>query len=111
MKLVQFIDPSDGMRLGLVIGDEVLDLTDTEQGLRTVHQLYYDGGGDEIGLVAATQNLQKRAARRLSLDALLANRSIQRPVPHQASQRSARPSPRLARVAGRSHPRGQRQVA
>ena len=51
MKLVQFIEPGDGMRLGLVAGDEVLDLTGAEQGLRTVHQLYYDGGGDEIGLV------------------------------------------------------------
>ena len=79
MKLVQFIEPGDGMRLGLVIGDEVLDLTDTEQGLRTVHQLYYDGGGDEIGLVAAAQNLQKQAVRRLSLDALLANRSTSDP--------------------------------
>ena len=56
-----------------------LDLTGAEQGLRTVHQLYYDGGGDEIGLVAAAQNLQKRAARRLSLDALLANRSTRDP--------------------------------
>ena len=75
MKLVQFIEPGDGMRLGLVIGDEVLDLTGADQGPRTVHQLYYDDGGDEIGLVAAAQNLQKRAARRLPLDALLANRS------------------------------------
>ena len=79
MKLVQFIKPGDGMRLGLVIGDEVLDLTGAEQGPRTVHQLYYDGGGDEIGLVAAAQNLQKRAARRLPLDALLANRSTRDP--------------------------------
>ena len=79
MKLVQFIEPGDGMRLGLVTGDEVLDLTDAEQGLRTVHQLYYDGGGDEIGLVAAAQNLQKQAARRLPLDALLANRSTHDP--------------------------------
>ena len=79
MKLVQFIEPGDGMRLGLVIGDEVLDLTDTERGLRTVHQLYYDGGGDEIGLVAAAQNLQKQATRRLPLDALLANRSTHNP--------------------------------
>ena len=79
MKLVQFIEPGDGMRLGLVIGDEVLDLTDAEQGLRTVHQLYYDGGGDEIGLVAAAQNLQKQATRRLPLDALLANRSTHDP--------------------------------
>ena len=79
MKLVQFIEPGDGMRLGLVIGDEVLDLTGADQGPRTVHQLYYDGGGDEIGLVAAAQNLQKQAARRLPLDALLANRSTRDP--------------------------------
>ena len=44
-----------------------------------MHQLYYDGGGDEIGLVAAAQNLQKQAVRRLSLDALLANRSTRDP--------------------------------
>ncbi|MCE2449602.1 MAG: hypothetical protein J4F35_14830 [Candidatus Latescibacteria bacterium] len=79
MKLVQFIEPDDGMRLGLVIGDEVLDLTGADQGPRTVHQLYYDGGGDEIGLVAAAQNLQKQATRRLSLYALLANRSTRDP--------------------------------
>ena len=79
MKLVQFIEPGDGMRLGLVAGAEVLDLTGADQGPRTVYQLYYDGGGDEIGLVAAAQNLQKRAARRLSLDALLANRSTRDP--------------------------------
>ena len=79
MKLVQFIEPGDGMRLGLVIGDEVLDLTGGDQGPRTVHQLYYDGGGDEIGLVAAAQTLQKQATRRLSLDALLANRSTHNP--------------------------------
>ena len=79
MKLVQFIEPGDGMRLGLVSGDEVLDLTGADQGPRTVHQLYYDSGGDEIGLVAAAQNLQKQATRRLSLDALLANRSTHDP--------------------------------
>ena len=111
MKLVQFIEPGDGMRLGLVIGDEVLDLTGADQGPRTVHQLYYDGGGDEIGLVAAAQNLQKQAARRLPLDALLANRSTHDSVPHQASQRPTWPFPRPARVASRRHPRGQRQVA
>ena len=44
-----------------------------------MHQLYYDGGGDEIGLVAAAQTLQKQAAHRLPLDALLANRSTRDP--------------------------------
>ena len=78
VKLVQFIEPGDGMRLGLVIDDEVLDLTGADQGPRTLHQLYYDGG-DEIGLVAAAQNLQQQATRRLSLDALLANRSTRDP--------------------------------
>ena len=94
MKLVQFIEPGDGMRLGLVADDEVLDLTGADQGPRTVHQLYYDGGGDEIGLVAAAQNLQKRAARRLSLDALLANRSTAtRTSPSQSAVHPAIPTP------------------
>ena len=51
MKLVQFIEPGDGMHVGVVEGDEVLDLTSGEGAPRTVHEIYYDGGGDEKGLV------------------------------------------------------------
>ncbi len=74
MKLVQFIDPGDGLRVGLVEGDEVLDLTGAEEHPRTVHQLYYYGGGDEKGLVAAVEQRRGAASRRLRLDELLATR-------------------------------------
>ena len=71
MKLLQFIDPQDGQHLGLVEGDRVIDL-----GSGGLHEAYYEGGGDEVGLVAAVERLRNRAgdARRLDLSQLLASR-------------------------------------
>ncbi len=68
MKLLQFIDPHDGQHLGLVEGDDVIDL-----GVGGLYEVYYDGGGDEIGLVAAVQKMRAAAGdgRRLNLQALL----------------------------------------
>ena len=74
MKLVQFIEPGDGMHVGVVEGDEVLDLTSGGDTPRTVFEIYYNRGGDEQGLVAAVEGLQGAASRRLSWAGLLANR-------------------------------------
>ena len=79
MKLVQFIEPGDGLHVGVVEGGEVLDLTSGEEAPRTVHQIYYDGKGDEQGLVSAVEGLKGAASRRLSLDEMLANRDTDKP--------------------------------
>ena len=79
MKLVQFVEPGDGLHVGVVEGDEVLDLTGAEGVLRTVYEIYYDCGGDAKGLVAAVNELKGLASRRLSLAELLANRSTDSP--------------------------------
>lgn len=79
MKLVQFIEPGDGLHVGVVEGDEVVDLTGEEGVLRSVYEIYYDCGGDEKGLVAVVDELQRLASRRLSLAALLANRGTDSP--------------------------------
>ena len=70
MKLLQFIDPQDGQHLGLVEGDSVIDL-----GVGGIYEVYYEGGGDEVGLVAAVEKMREQAgdARRLDLDQLLAS--------------------------------------
>ena len=71
MKLLQFIDPQDGQHIGLVEGDDVIDL-----GVGGIYEVYYDGGGDEIGLVAAVEKMRAAAgdARRLNLQVLLDSR-------------------------------------
>ncbi len=79
MKLVQFVEPGDGLHVGVVEGDEVLDLTGAQGVLRTVYDIYYDCGGDEKGLVAAVNELQGLASRRLSFADLLANRNTDSP--------------------------------
>jgi len=79
MKLLQFIDPQDGPHAGLVAGEEVVDLTQTPAGPRTLYEVYYGHGGDEIGLEAAVEKLGTTGARRLGLEALLANRDPGRP--------------------------------
>jgi 2-dehydro-3-deoxy-D-arabinonate dehydratase len=85
MKLLQFIDPQDGQDGGLHVGvvedSEVIDLTQVPGGPRTVYDIYYAHGGDEIGLQDAAGRLRERAsgARRLPLEALLANRDPNRP--------------------------------
>lgn len=77
MKLLQFVDPESTPthRLGVVDGEEVLDLTDGG-GPASVYELYYGGGGDEQGFAAAAESAVARAtgARRLSLADLLTAR-------------------------------------
>ena len=79
MKLVQFVEPGDGLHVGVVEGDEILDLTGAQGVLRTVYDIYYDCGGDEKGLVAAVNELQGLASRLLSFADLLANRNTDSP--------------------------------
>ena len=67
MKLLQFVEPGDGMHVGLVDGEQVLDLTGGAGAPRTIYEIYYDLGGDERGLVAAVESLQGAASRTLSL--------------------------------------------
>jgi 2-dehydro-3-deoxy-D-arabinonate dehydratase len=76
MKLLQFIDPQDGQHLGLVEGDSVIDL-----GVGGIYEVYYEGGGDEVGLVSAVEQLREKAgdARRLDLDQLLASSDASSP--------------------------------
>ncbi len=80
MKLVQFID-RDGQHVGVVEGDRVADLTQTEAGPRSVYEVYYRLGGSETGLVDAAQKLLAGAAkaRRLDLQKLLDNRDTGEP--------------------------------
>ena len=78
MKMLQFIDPQDQglVHVGLIEGEEVIDLTQSPAAPRSLYDIYYGKGGDEIGLEEAVRQLQDGAggARRLSLDELLGNR-------------------------------------
>ena len=79
MKLLQFREPNATRpeRLGLVEGDQVIDLTEAG-GPGSIYELYYSGGGDEDGFLAAVAAAAKKAsaARRLSLVDLLAARGV-----------------------------------
>ncbi len=82
MKLVQFFDPEEGeQHVGLVQGEGVVDLTQAEEGARSVYDIYYGHGGDEMGLEAAVERIGDGAAtaRRLSLRELLDNRDAGQP--------------------------------
>ena len=78
MKLLQFIDPQDGGRVhvGLVEGEEVVDLTQTPAAPHSVYEIYYGQGGDEVGLCEAVRRLRDGvpSVRRLELAELLAAR-------------------------------------
>ena len=58
MKLLQFIDPEDDGRrhVGLVEEELVTDLTQGS-GATSVYDIYYNRGGDEVGLEAAVRAL------------------------------------------------------
>jgi len=77
MRLVQFADPaSETQHLGLVEGEEVVDLSQGTGAPQSVHDLYYGAGGDEIGLEAAARQALSRAgeSRRVSLAELMEGR-------------------------------------
>ena len=82
MKLLQFVDPQEGgQRLGLVAGEEVIDLSQTASAPRGVYDIYYGQGGDEVGLVEAVRKIEGEAggARRLALEELLDSRDVSKP--------------------------------
>ena len=75
MKLLQFIDPQDGgqVHVGLIEGEQVIDLTQTPAAPHSVYDIYYRQGGDEVGLQEAVRRLHDGApsVRRLELVELL----------------------------------------
>ena len=77
MRLVQFADPESGTQhLGLVEGEEVVDLSQGTGAPQSLHDLYYGAGGDEIGLEAAAHQARSRAgeSRRVLLAELMDGR-------------------------------------
>ncbi len=81
MKLLQFADPADGQHVGLVDGDDVVDLTQVSYQPRSIFELYYDRGGNTQGLVPVVEKLLEAAAgaRRLPWETLMRARSTARP--------------------------------
>ena len=74
MKLLQFVEPASGKQhLGIVEGEDVVDLSDGD-GPSSVYEVYYDKGGDEIGLEAALSRIKGAKSGRLNLANLLAAR-------------------------------------
>ena len=79
MKLVQFVDPTEGnqsQHLGLVQGEEIIDLTQTADAPSSVYDIYYRAGGERDGFETVVRRISSTAgrARRLQLSAMLANR-------------------------------------
>jgi len=77
MRILQFADPEDGRQhVGLVQGEEVLDLTGAAEGPTSIHEIYYRCGGDRDGFEPALEAVAGRVAsnRRLPLQELLDSR-------------------------------------
>lgn len=73
MKLVQFMHPQTGHRLGLVDGETILDLTANSPHPTSLHDLYYQHGGNKNGIEAVLENINTDDAPRYDLSELLAN--------------------------------------
>jgi 2-dehydro-3-deoxy-D-arabinonate dehydratase len=73
MKILQFVHPDSGPRLGLLDGDAIIDLTACSPYPVSLHDLYYNHGGDESGLESIVQNIDISDARRLSLTDMLSD--------------------------------------
>ncbi len=73
MKLLQFVQPEAGFRLGLVEDKNVFDLTACAPHPTSLHDLYYNHGGNKNGVEATIEALNKNNVPILSLDDLLAN--------------------------------------
>ena len=80
MRLVQFFLPGKGKRVGLIRGDQVLDITASEEGVSSTLDLVAQG---------------KTAAGFATRAAWLAKRLRRKPLDYQALQRS--PSRRAPR--------------
>jgi 2-dehydro-3-deoxy-D-arabinonate dehydratase len=84
MKLLQFINPQDpvagGAHVGLVEDGELIDLTRGPEAPRTIYDIYYGRGGDEVGLVETVERLKASTpGQDLDLQGLLDNRDPARP--------------------------------
>lgn len=73
MKLLQFNHPQSGQRLGLIQGDTVYDLTANAPHPQSLHDLYYNHGGNKAGLEKVLQNISTQDAPQYALADLLAN--------------------------------------
>ncbi|MDA0748066.1 MAG: fumarylacetoacetate hydrolase family protein [bacterium] len=76
MKLLQFTDPSQpntSSRLGLVDGNQIIDLTSCPPHPTSLYDLYYHHGGNKNGLAAAVTSLFLDNAHHLDLNTLLNN--------------------------------------
>ncbi len=82
MKLIQFVLPGKGQRVGLVQGDRVLDLTAAEAGIRSTLELIVQGKTGQ-GLATRIAWLARRA-RAKPLDWAELQRATSRRVPHVA---------------------------
>ena len=73
MKLVQFADAQGQEHIGLIEGDEVVDLNGDSHGPSSLYEVYYDHGGCEAGLEEAVGRLRQQAesAARLPLEDLI----------------------------------------
>jgi 2-dehydro-3-deoxy-D-arabinonate dehydratase len=80
MKLLQFFVPGKGKRVGLVQGDRVLDITSSEEGVRSTLDLVIQGKTVQ-GLATRAMWLAKRLHRK-GLDWRELQRSPSRRVPH-----------------------------
>ncbi len=90
MKLLQFIHPQSGPRLGLIEEDIVYDLTASSPHPQSLHDIYYNHGGNKNGLEAVVKNIDISDAPKLSLQALLAN-TTDTSKPHLTSPVTAPP--------------------
>ena len=106
MKVLQFVDPQDGQHVGLVVDQEVVDLTRTAAGPRSLHEVYYGLGADQCGLVETLRRLETeaRGVRRLRLQELLDNRDPGKPrLVKPVSGLPARPHDLRIWLAGVTH--------
>ncbi len=62
MKLVQFADEQGREHVGLIEGDEVVDLNADGSGPSSLYDVYYDHGGCETGLDDALERLRQGSA-------------------------------------------------
>lgn len=77
MRLVQFADPESATpHLGLIDGEEVVDLSQGTGGVQSLYDMYYGAGGDEIGLEAAARRVLDRVGQshRVALTELMDGR-------------------------------------
>lgn len=105
MRLLQFIHPTIGPRLGLVEGDTVTDLTACAPNPVSLLDLYYNHGGNTNGLEATVENINTSDAPRLSLNDLLSN-TLDPEQPHLISPVTApknTPHQLLVWLAGVTH--------